>query len=637
MSINYKPGDIIKERYEIIRKFDDGNQGKTFLAKDRDKGGSYCVVKYLDAKSETAYKRFQNEAKILEESKHERIPKFLDHFDFLQGQYLVQQYIEGPNLRQILKKYGKLSEFEVTCLLEQVLDVLNYIHSLEIIHRDIKPDNLVWRSKLGKIDVVLIDFGIIKEIGQNLTREGEFTGTPGYASPEQWARETVTIRSDIYSLARTAIEALTGKSPASDITISETIWPPQGEFTPGLQNILNRMEKSNPEERYQSPQEVLDDINHLKSSIYTLLEHTRSYKVLENLECPIFGYDYLAEYIGDSSGSRFIIKQLKPISIDRFTIEDIKQELQNKRELLNRIVSNKKRRLECFYDETTKNLFFCVELIESKRDRLKQLSEMCLSEAYLITDTIKDIPKIQKRSIPPSFTFNLKLQLQYFLLFVKQWRIVPALLIIALISIVAQHKYVEGLYYQGLELQKNKQFEKAKDTYDIAINFPFFPSFLNRYKPQILVAKSSTLGQLPPPTRTLEQLDLCNEAVKIEPKFTGALNCRGEIRKDLGKYQDAITDFNQVIDLELKNSPNTELMLAYFNKGEALERWVKLGEIGKALNAAEKLVKLDQAREAFETAAKEADKIITNQNLPNEERNKAINIRDQSQSKLQRK
>ena len=620
--MNYKPGDIIKNRYKIIQKFDDGNQGKTFLARDLATN-SDCVVKHLDAKKsnpmeglQRALHRFQKEAQILEQSKHERIPKFLDHFDFKEGQYLVQQYIEGRNLKQILQKYPKLSEFEVTCLLEQVLDVLHYIHGREIIHRDIKPANLIWRSKLGKIDLVLIDFGIIKEIGQNFTKTGWFIGTPAYVSPEQLDRKPATIRSDIYSLGKTAIEALIGKDP--EMTNYGTVWPPQEEYTPELKNILNRMVKFNPEERYQSAQEVIDAINNLKNNICKFLEDTYSYRILDERECPIFGYEYLAQ-LGNSSSDIFIVKQLKPISTERFTLEDIKQELNSKKEILIRLDYHKKnrRRVEFLYDEKTQNLFLCVELIDSKKDRKK-----LPSEAYFITEIIRDIPKIQKRSIPPSSALSLKLRLQYFIYRVKLLPFFSTLLFIVLICVGVKlslnEEYVIKLYYEGLNLSEKGENSKAIETYNRALNIFLFPPSEKNVRPKILVAKSFALGRLQPASPRLDRWDLCQEALKIDPEFTGALNCIGVMANELGEYEKAITNFDQAINLESAQSkPSQQLMFALFNKGSALEKWKKR----------------DEARTAFEAALQEANKRI-NQN-PND--SDAITIRYRSESKLLRK
>ena len=264
-------GNILVGRYKIIQQIGRGGFGVTFLAEDILRPGNpQCVVKkfkpaYTDSHVlEQGKILFDREAKNLEKlGNHEQIPRLLAHFEDNQQFYLVQEFIEGENLEQELTPGKKLSEAEVIDILQDVLQVLEFVHQNNVIHRDIKPSNLIRRKQDGKL--VLIDFGAVKQISEISMKNGisgisTGIGSIGYAPPEQMAGRP-SLSSDIYALGIISIQALAGMIPQElplEPNTGEFIWEEYASVSKTLAGILNKMVCSIPRERYQSATEVLE-------------------------------------------------------------------------------------------------------------------------------------------------------------------------------------------------------------------------------------------------------------------------------------------------------------------------------------------------------------------------------------------
>jgi len=203
---------------------------------------------------------------------HDRIPRLLAHFEEKQEFYLVQEFIEGHDLRKELGPDKQFGEDEVVILLRDILEVLEFVQENNVIHRDLKPPNIMRRQD-GKI--VLIDFGAVKEISTPvINAEGQVLptvaiGSPGYMAPEQ-AQGEPRLCSDIYSVGAISIQALSGIYPYNlpkDANTGKIIWRDRLQVKvsnkPG--DILDKMVCPNFWERYQSAAEVLQDLKHLSS------------------------------------------------------------------------------------------------------------------------------------------------------------------------------------------------------------------------------------------------------------------------------------------------------------------------------------------------------------------------------------
>ncbi len=268
---------VLDNRYKILETLGRGGFGETYLATDtRMPSGKKCVIKLLKPIAETdeqqkwIEERFAREATILERlgETNQQIPRLYAYFCEAGKYYLVQEWIEGLTLSQKIEREGRLAEAEVKKILKEILPVLNYVHSKKIVHRDIKPDNIILRAQDGL--PVLIDFGAVKEA---MTTEANGTrsillsmaiGTPGYMPSEQAAGRPL-YSSDLYSLGLTAIYLLTGKIPQdleTNPNNGEIIWEKHRRiFDRSLARVIEKSIRFHPRDRYTSAKEMLDAIS----------------------------------------------------------------------------------------------------------------------------------------------------------------------------------------------------------------------------------------------------------------------------------------------------------------------------------------------------------------------------------------
>ncbi|MEA5603264.1 serine/threonine protein kinase [Nostoc sp. UHCC 0252] len=263
-------GKLLDHRYQIIRVLAMGGFGQTYIAQDtRRPGNPICVVKHLKPGTDprvfdTAKRLFNSEAETLEKlGNHDQIPRLLAYFDENQEFYLVQEYIEGHTLAEELLSGKRWNESQIIQLLQEVLEILEFVHRQGVIHRDIKPDNIIRRASDNKL--VLVDFGAVKQVRTQLVTvggQGSATvviGTPGYMPTEQ-GQGKPRPNSDIYSLGIIAIQALTGLSPTvlqEDPETGEIIWQQSVTINSRLAAVLTKMVRYHFKDRYQSATEAL--------------------------------------------------------------------------------------------------------------------------------------------------------------------------------------------------------------------------------------------------------------------------------------------------------------------------------------------------------------------------------------------
>jgi serine/threonine protein kinase len=257
----------LRDRYLAVEPIGQGGFGRTFKAIDEDKPSKpFCVIKQFFPQMEgstaahKAAELFTQEASALEQLDDQHIPKLLAYFITPDGrQYLVQEFIDGENLKTELEINGVFSIAQVRELLMAMLPTLEYIHKLGFIHRDIKPENIIRRADNQQL--YLVDFGAAK-IATTIDSSqlaGTTIGTPEFMAPEQgWGRAFPS--SDLYSLGVTCLHLLTGVSPFTlfDDNRGEWIWRDTltGTIEPQLAEVLDKLIQPKPIDRYPAAQDA---------------------------------------------------------------------------------------------------------------------------------------------------------------------------------------------------------------------------------------------------------------------------------------------------------------------------------------------------------------------------------------------
>jgi serine/threonine-protein kinase len=209
-------------RYEVIDEIGDGAMGRVYRAFDPAVSRVVAVktvkTEYLTRDTAEEYlKRFRREAQAAGGLNHPAIVRVFD----LGEDHLVMEYVEGRTLQQVLRERGRLPPAEVLRLLGPVAEGIDHAHRQGIVHRDIKPANIMVQPD-GQPK--LMDFGVARIEASVMTTAGQVLGSPSYMAPEQIAGESVTARSDVYSLAVVAYEMLTGQPPFQGNTITQVIY-----------------------------------------------------------------------------------------------------------------------------------------------------------------------------------------------------------------------------------------------------------------------------------------------------------------------------------------------------------------------------------------------------------------------------
>lgn len=280
-------GQTLGDRYTIIRQIGQGGFGRTYLAEDINRFREICVLKEFSPQVQTPYvvqkaeELFQREASVLYKLQHPQIPRFREllriNFQGKESLFLVQDYIDGETYSSLLKSRQqrglKFTEAEIRQLLVQILPVLEYIHALGVIHRDISPDNLMLRS--GDQLPILIDFGGVKQVAATVASQyyqsgampsptnRTLLGKIGFAPPEQMQTGVVSAQSDLYALAVTMLVLLTGKQPHELIDTYNLTWQWRQEvsISPVLGQIIDKMLSPMANHRYQTAGQLLQILN----------------------------------------------------------------------------------------------------------------------------------------------------------------------------------------------------------------------------------------------------------------------------------------------------------------------------------------------------------------------------------------
>ncbi|MFA5407587.1 MAG: Stk1 family PASTA domain-containing Ser/Thr kinase, partial [Bacilli bacterium] len=285
-------GQKINGRYEIIKIIGEGGMANVYLAEDTilNRKVAVKVLRGDLANDDKFVRRFQREALAASSLNHPNIVEMYDVGEDDGDFYIVMEYVEGRNLKQLIKKRGNLTIPEVVDIMLQLADGLSHAHDSYIIHRDIKPQNiLILDNGLVKIT----DFGIAMALNSSqLTQTNSVMGSVHYLPPEQASGKGSTIKSDIYSLGIVMYELLTGKLPfkgenAVEIALKHmkdplpSLYRELDNVPQSVENVIIKATAKNPKNRYNNAREMYDDLKtvldenrfHEPRHIYKYLEH----------------------------------------------------------------------------------------------------------------------------------------------------------------------------------------------------------------------------------------------------------------------------------------------------------------------------------------------------------------------------
>jgi eukaryotic-like serine/threonine-protein kinase len=264
-------GQKINDRYEIIRVIGEGGMANVYLANDTilNRKVAVKVLRGDLATDEKFVRRFQREALSASSLNHPNIVEMYDVGEDDGNFYIVMEYVDGKNLKQLIKRRTKLSLTEVVDIMKQLTDGIAHAHDSFIIHRDIKPQNmLILDNGLVKIT----DFGIAVALNSTqLTQTNSVMGSVHYLPPEQAAGKGATFKSDIYSLGIMMYELITGKLPfrgenAVEIALKQmkepipSIREDNNEIPQAVENIVLKACAKNPKNRYDTAREMYNDL-----------------------------------------------------------------------------------------------------------------------------------------------------------------------------------------------------------------------------------------------------------------------------------------------------------------------------------------------------------------------------------------
>lgn len=288
-------GQKISDRYQIIKSIGEGGMANVYLAYDTilDRNVAVKVLRGDLATDEKFVRRFQREALSASSLSNPNIVEVYDVGEDEGEYYIVMEYVEGKHLKNLLKKRGKLTIAEVIDIVSQITNGLSVAHDSYIIHRDIKPQNiLILENGLIKIT----DFGIAVAMNATqLTQTNSVMGSVHYLPPEQASGKGATLQSDIYSIGILMYELLTGKLPfrgdnAVEIALKHLKEPMPSvreelpDLPQSIENIILKATAKNPKNRYADAREMHEDLK-------TCMDEARSHELKISFKYPENDYD----------------------------------------------------------------------------------------------------------------------------------------------------------------------------------------------------------------------------------------------------------------------------------------------------------------------------------------------------------
>ena len=270
------PGSVLGQRYRLDRQIGSGSMGVVYAAHDlsRDQPIALKMIDRGHTVDATMVARFQREGRIVSDLRHPNIVEVFDVGEIDGDWVMTMELLDGTNLADAIEATTAYTPESAIPILRGVLDALEIAHARQIVHRDIKPQNIfLARNGGGAATVKVLDFGVAKVVGLNsedqLTRSGTILGTPEFMAPEQATGKGADHRSDLYAVACVAYAMLCGRPPFVDnwpmrIVMKQAFEPPvppsrlrpELARAPEIDRVMARALEKNPEDRYRSAGEM---------------------------------------------------------------------------------------------------------------------------------------------------------------------------------------------------------------------------------------------------------------------------------------------------------------------------------------------------------------------------------------------
>lgn len=251
-------GTVVGGKYQILREVGRGGMSVVYYAMDTHLNSHWAVKEVRKTsstqKNEVVINSLLAEKELMKKLSHPALPRIVDFIEDQETIYVVMDFIEGRSLDKIIKEHGAQPADAVIEWAKQLCDVLDYLHSKNVIYRDMKPANVMLKPDGN---VVLFDFGIAREYKEQNLADTTILGTKGYAPPEQFGSRQTDARSDIYALGMTMQHLLTGIDPRNPNYEFHPVREYNPEVSAGLESIINKCVAIDPDDRYQNCGELL--------------------------------------------------------------------------------------------------------------------------------------------------------------------------------------------------------------------------------------------------------------------------------------------------------------------------------------------------------------------------------------------
>ncbi len=265
-------GELLGERYEILQLLGEGGMGAVYKAADRelDRFVALKIIRPQLASDPSILVRFKQELLLAHQVTHRNVIRIYDLGEAEGVKFITMEFIEGNDLRSLIREKNKFAPEEAVEIIQQVCQALDAAHSVGVIHRDLKPQNIM-RDGSGRI--LVMDFGLARTLtGEGMTQTGAIVGTMEYMSPEQALGKDLDQRSDLFALGLILYEMLTGQTPFhAESALASLIKRTQERAVPvsdiddqipgALSGIVSKCLERDLNERYQSASAILEDLN----------------------------------------------------------------------------------------------------------------------------------------------------------------------------------------------------------------------------------------------------------------------------------------------------------------------------------------------------------------------------------------